>query len=283
MESLESLRDWIGRSQECDDTITPGPLAGLAALLDSEQLPVPAGEVPPLGHWLYFLDYPRQSQLGPDGHARRGDFLPPVPLPRRMWAGGRFEFMRPLRVGERVRRRTVIGDVTHKQGRSGDLVFVRVDHEISGEEGPALREAHDIVYRSPPSPKSAADSAAAAASEDEPADWRREIHPDPVMLFRYSALTFNSHRIHYDREYCREAEGYPGLVVHGPLTGTLLVDLFLRENPGARVRAYSFRALRPLFDTHPFAVCGRPTDKGAVLWALTPDGAKAMSAELESA
>ncbi len=283
--AFEGLRAWIGRTEEQEDVITPGPLAGLAALLDCESLPVPAGEMPPLGHWLYFLPRVRQSQLGPDGHPRRGGFLPPVPLPRRMWAGGCFEFLRPLRIGERVRRHSVIGDVSHKAGRSGDLVFVRVDHEISGEAGPALRESHDIVYRSPPPPQGSATGSTPVSNDtgDAPADWRREIRPDPVMLFRYSALTFNGHRIHYDRDYCRDQEGYPGLVVHGPLTATLLADLFLRENPGRQVRRFGFRALRPLFDTRPFTICGRRTDGAADLWALTPDGATAMTADLEYA
>src|SRR6185295_18675265 len=208
-----------------------------------------------LWHWLYFLPIYRISKSGPDGHPTRGEFLPPVPLPRRMWAGSRFEFHRPLRVGSSMSRVSQIGDVTGKEGRSGPLVFVTVRHTISDGEGVALTEEHDIVYRenarpgdSPPPPQLAPVNA----------EWSREINPDPVLLFRYSALTFNSHRIHYDRRYVTEVEGYQGLVVHGPLIATLLIDLLRRNLLHATVARFAFRAMRPLFDIAPFQVCGQP-------------------------
>ncbi len=279
--TFESLAAWIGRTEEQEDVAAAAPLAGLAATLDHDDPPWPAGEVPPLGHWLYFLPRAPQRAIAGDGHPRRGGFLPPVPLPRRMWAGGRLEFLAPIRTGEALRRRSTITGVEHKSGRSGDMVFVAVQHEIATAAGPVLRERHDIVYREAPRPGDA--PATPAAAEPPPAAvWRRPVTPDPVLLFRYSALTFNGHRIHYDRPYCAEAEGYPGLVVHGPLTATLLVDLFLRENPGARVTGFRFRARRPLFDVHPFTLCGAPRDGGAELWALDHEGQIAMTAGLDA-
>ncbi len=275
-----ALKDWIGRAEESADVAAAGPLEGLAATLDHAHPPWRPGEVPPLGHWLYFLPRARQSAIGADGHPRRGDFLPPAPLPRRMWAGGRIEFGAPLAIGEAVRRRSVVAGVEHRPGRSGDMVFVEVVHEIAGKSGVAVREAQDIVYRA--ESNEAAPAAEPAPTAAPAAEWSRTITPDPVLLFRYSALTFNGHRIHYDRPYAETIEGYPGLIVHGPLTATLLVDLFLRNRPRAGVTRFCFRARRPLFDTQPFTLCGTPKDGGAELWALDPAGRIAMSAEIEA-
>jgi 3-methylfumaryl-CoA hydratase len=225
---------------------------------------------------LYFLPLARQSEIGPDGHPKRGGFLPPVPLPRRMWAGGRFTFHQPLLVDEPISRTSTVADVTAKTGRSGTLCFVLVRHEIAGASGLALTEEHDIVYRDMPAPGEAPPPPRPAP---EGAVWQRDIMPDDVMLFRYSALTFNGHRIHYDRRYVTEEEGYPGLIVHGPLIATLLLDL-LRRNTDSPVRSFRFRAVGPLFDIAPFAVCGRPEEEGRVkLWARNSAGALAMEAE----
>lgn len=276
--SFETLKDWIGREEEQADIAAEAPLAGLRATLDHQDPPWREGEVPPLGHWLYFLPRALQREIAADGHPARGGFLPPVPLPRRMWAGGQVDFVAPIRPGEALRRRSTIAGVERKDGRSGVMVFVKVLHEIRTGAGPAVRETQDIVYREAPRPGE-------AAPRPEPAPepvWRRMLVPDPVLLFRFSALTFNGHRIHYDRPYCEREEGYPGLVVHGPLTATLLVDLFLRENPGARVTGFRFRAKRPLFDVRPFALCGAPREGGASLWALDHEGNVAMSAELDA-
>jgi 3-methylfumaryl-CoA hydratase len=278
--SFEHLKAWIGKTEDQEDIATLGPLLGLAATLDHIDPPWRKGEVPPLGHWLYFLPRAPQRDIGSDGHAKRGGFLPPVELPRRMWAGGEFEFLAPIPVGAAIARRSTIANVEHKTGRSGDMVFVKVVHEISAGSILALREIHDIVYRE--APKAGEGSAAPAPKDAPPFDFERDIAPDPVLLFRYSALTFNGHRIHYDRSYCERVEGYPGLVVHGPLTATLLMDLFLRKKPAAPVTRFSFRARRPLFDVHPFTICGAHKSDGAALWALDHEGAVAMTAELQT-
>jgi len=267
------LREWIGRTEETADEVTRVPAAALAATLDRDDPPPQAGDaLPPLWHWLYFLPLHRQSDLAADGHAKRGGFLPPVPLPRRMWAGGRFEFYHPLRVGSAIERISWISDVTCKEGRSGPLVFVVVRHEIRDRESVALVEEQDIVYRG--------HSATTPPSATVPANhvWERTIRPDDVLLFRYSALTFNAHRIHYDRRYATEVDGYAGLVVHGPLIATLLTDLLLRNLPRANVTRFAFRAVSPIFDTEIFTVGGVPDRDTARLWAKNEHGGLAMEA-----
>ena len=278
-EPLEQpLENWIGRTESRTDLVTAAPIAALAATLDRDNpRPQASDPLPPLWHWLYFLPVHRQSELGADGHAKRGGFLPPVPLPRRMWAGGRLEFHHPLRVGDRITRVSRIIDVKSKQGRSGALVFVLVRHEISNQQGLALTEEHDMVFRASPRPGDPAPTPPPAPAD---AAWQRVVHPDDVLLFRYSALTFNGHRIHYDRRYATEVEGYPGLVVHGPLIATLLLDLLDRSLPQEPVKRFEFRAVSPLFDTEPFTVCGQPNPDGTVrLWAQNAHGGLAMEAE----
>jgi 3-methylfumaryl-CoA hydratase len=275
----QPFQQWIGRTENRVDQVTAAPAAALSATLDREDPPPQLGDpLPPLWHWLYFLPLHRQSEIAPDGHAARGGFLPPVPLPRRMWAGGRLEFHRPLRVGEEIARTSRIVDVKFKLGRSGPLVFVLVRHEIRTPEGLALTEEHDIVYRDH-AQQQPAQQAPRSASEQACA-WERTIRPDDVLLFRYSALTFNGHRIHYDRRYATQVEGYPGLVVHGPLIATLLLDLLRRSLPSANVARFTFRAMSPLFDTEAFAVCGQPESGGRVvrLWARNASGGLAMEA-----
>ncbi|MDO5088091.1 MAG: MaoC family dehydratase N-terminal domain-containing protein [Comamonadaceae bacterium] len=282
---LAHLQSWQGRTETCADTITLAPLRGLAATLDhAGPMPENGKPVPPLGHWLYFLPHHRQSELGSDGHARRGGFLPPVPLPRRMWAGGRLQWApeNPLRAGDQAQRRSRIVSVTHKRGRTGDLVFVLVRHEVHNARGLCLTEEHDIVYRAAAQP---GEPAPEPVSAEQGALWRRDIQPNDVMLFRYSALTFNGHRIHYDRRYATEIEGYPGLVVHGPLIATLLTDLACCQLPGAFMRRFAFKAVRPTFDLHPFAIHGQPQADGRCLrlWASDHEGALTMQASAELA
>jgi len=278
--SLNDLQAWVGRSETVHDRIGATPAKALNATLDHPPADVSSGTtLPPLWHWLYFLPLHRQSDIGADGHAKRGGFLPPVPLPRRMWAGSQFEFRSPVRVGDDVERTSTIADVSAKEGRTGKLVFVKVRHEVrcNGSTEPAIVEYHDIVYREP---KRAGDVEPPPQRADAGAAWQRNIVPDDVLLFRYSALTFNGHRIHYDRKYVTEVEGYPGLIVHGPLIATLLMDLVRRHAPDRDVATFRFKAVRPTFDLHPFRVNGELQDDGKTvkLWAQDHEGWLTMDA-----
>ncbi|MGF6917800.1 FAS1-like dehydratase domain-containing protein [Paraburkholderia sp. 40] len=270
----EKLDDWLNKQAVAEDDITAFPLKALAATLDREEN---GNTVPPLWHWLYFLPVTPLSEVGPDGHPKRGGFLPPVPLPRRMWAGGRLTFHAPLKIGEHARRTSTIANIEDKTGRSGRLVFVTVQHTIEVDGELKLEEEHDIVYRDAPQ-EGARPQQPAPAPEDE--TWRRTIDADAVMLLRYSALTFNGHRIHYDHPYVTQVEGYPGLVVHGPLIATLLVDLVRRELPQATLQSFAFRALRPTFADQPFTVCGKAAADGKTidLWAKDHEGYLTMRA-----
>jgi 3-methylfumaryl-CoA hydratase len=230
---------------------------------------------PLLAHWLYFHSFSPMTEVAPDGHEKGGVFLPPVNLPRRMWAGSRVDFLRPLRIGASIARRSMIADVQEKAGRSGKLIFVRVEHRVSDESGPVLRESQDIVYRDLPATDGMTEPPKLAPTT---VDWARRIEPNPVLLFRYSALTFNSHRIHYDRTYVTEVEGYPGLIVHGPLIATLLLHELTAQRPNVDITHFSFRAVRPLFDSVPFFLCG--SDEGSIvrLFARDEKGALCMEA-----
>ncbi len=273
---IDHLRSWIGRSETLDDVATAAPPRALTATLDRDDAPAAGDVLPPCWHWLYFLPMARQSQIGADGHPLRGGFLPPVPLPRRMWAGSRIQFHAPLHVGQALSRSSHIEDVRLKEGRTGPLVFVNVRHEIRADGRLAITDRHDIVYRDLAGPGEPAPAGVPAPAD---AQWTRQIVPDDVLLFRYSALTFNGHRIHYDRRYVTAVEGYPGLVVHGPLIATLLLDLLRRQLPEATVAQFSFKAVSPIFDVAPFHVCGRRDDAHTVkLWARTPEGNLAMDA-----
>ena len=273
----QAIADWVGRTRRTSDLIAPFQTSGMAATLDRKRAPGEGEALPPGWHWLFFADLPRQSALGPDGHERRGDFLPPVPLPRRMWAGNRLAFHRPLRVGERARRDSEVVSVSEKRGRQGPLAFVTVHHVYSGEDGEtALEEWHDIVYRAPPAPGEAPARAGAPAMQ---AAWRREVMPDETLLFRYSALTFNGHRIHYDHPYVTGEEGYAGLIVHGPLTATLLLDLVAREAPETALAGVRFRARRPVIAGRPLVLEAAPSDDGVFARALY-DNEVAMTADI---
>ncbi|KDB58904.1 dehydratase MaoC metal-binding domain protein [Bordetella bronchiseptica B18-5 (C3)] len=269
---------WIGRTETSADQIGPTPIRLLRGTLDDEHASALPAHLPPLWHWLYFLPGERQSSIGPDGHPRRGGFLPPIALPRRMWAGGRLRFLRPLAVGAAVTRLSTIRHVQVKPGRSGQLVFVTVLHEIGDDAGVAIREEQDIVYRDAPAAGAPAPQLTPAPADEQ---YSRVITPDPVLLMRFSALTFNGHRIHYDRPYAMQEEGYPGLVVHGPLIATLLMEELRRNHPGKTVRGFEFKAVSPLFDTAAFSVNGKVAGNTAQLWARGPQGQLAMRASAE--
>ena len=277
----ETYRAWIGKTQTARDLVTASPVARMSATLDRDDPPPqPCDALPPVWHWLFFLEAVPMRGVGPDGHAARGQFLPPVPLPRRMYAGGRFEFQAPIRIGDTIERTSEIVDVSEKQGRSGALAFCAVRHTIANAAGPCVIEHHDIVYRGAPAP---GDAPVPAQPPPEGAEFGRTITPDPALLFRFSALTFNGHRIHYDHPYVTKVEGYPGLIVHGPLLAILLLDLIRRERPQAQMSAFGFRAFRPVFDTGPFRIAGKGAPDGLLLWAEDNGGALAMRAEAKFA
>ncbi len=240
---LDHLREWIGREREDEDVADVRHARLMAATIGRAGPPPEAGEpMPPLWHWIHFLEGAPRAELGRDGHPARGGFLPPVPLSNRMWAGGRVEFDAPVPLGAAMRKRSRILSVDAKQGRTGPLVFVTVRHEVFAEGRRCIAEEHDIVYREPPAP-----GTPPPAGEVPPAgEHRRTIEPDSTLLFRYSALTFNGHRIHYDLDYCRMVEGYPNLVIHGPLVATLLAG-FAQEAGGRPLRRFEYRAVKPAF------------------------------------
>jgi 3-methylfumaryl-CoA hydratase len=278
----DMLQEWIGRQQEASDEVSLAAIKRLAALLDVPPRPYKRGDAIPKG-WYVVLFAPeeRQSLLGSDGHPEKGQFIPPVALPRRMFAGRRVGFHDALRIGDEVNRLSRIARIEPKQGRSGKMCFVTVRHEISGPRGLAVVEEHDIVYREEPkpgAPKTATAPAPAAGS----AEWTRSIVPDNVLLFRYSAATFNSHRIHYDIDYVRNTEGYPDLVVNGGLMTLLLWELATSKS-GRELKSSSSRNLKALFVNRPITVCGMPvaTENKARMWALDAEGDLAIEAELE--
>ncbi len=273
-DELEALKEWIGKSETVAERASAGRMHGLAALLDKPDIPKEGDAIGPMGHWCYFTPRVPASEVGPDGHPARGGFMPPVPLPRRMFGGFRATYHKPLVIGEMMQREARIADIQIKQGSTGTLVICTVRHSFSGENGLAIEEDHDYIYRGDPPAGNKDKSGGSGKTGAAPADhaWSKTITPDPVMLFRYSAVTFNGHRIHYDRQYVTEVEGYPALVVHGPLIATLLIELALDNNPGRPVRQFDFQARAPLFDNAPFTVNGNPTDDGCSLWSTTPAG-----------
>lgn len=300
---IEYLKQWTGRSETVQDVLHAKPLVLFSATLDRQDPPPKIGdEIPPFWHGLYFLTATRQSELGTDGHPPRGGFLPPVPLPRRMFAGAQVDFVRPLHVGQAVERCSTILGVSQKQGRSGEMVFLQLQHEIRDASGVCVVETQDIVYRDEPTagaeakinPAGAAGLSATHAVSPAPtfskdasaakeAQWSHTLTPDPVLLFRYSALTFIGHRIHYDYPYATEVEGYPGLVVHGPLQATLLLELLRCALPHCVPRRFVFRAVSPLFCTGAFRVCGAPQGVDQYsLWIEDQHGRITMQATVEA-
>ncbi len=271
---LDHLRQWIGRSVEASDIVTAQLVKGLRAtlFLDIGE-PRPGDAAPFTVHWCLAQPVFPASELGPDGHPARGGFLPPVPLPRRMWAGGELEIFEALRVGDEVTRTSRISDVTMKTGSTGVLCFVSVQHSITTTRGTAIRERQDIVYR---------DISTAPATTPTkppgppPTAQHRESHiADPVLLFRYSALTFNGHRIHYDRDYVTKVEGYPGLIFHGPMQAAFQVELAAKLHGGTAPKKFSYRGVQPLFEGE-FSVNANETAAGMELWTANSDGQPTM-------
>ena len=271
---LDQLRQWIGRSTEASDIITTQLTKGLRATLFQEiGDPKPGDAAPFTSHWCLAPPVFPHDQLGPDGHPARGGFLPPVPLPRRRWAGGELQFIDALRVGDLVTRVSKISDVTLKSGSTGQLCFVSVEHTMTTPRGLAIRERQDIVYRDASSGQSAPQAKPAAAP---PLAQHRESHmADPVLLFRYSALTFNGHRIHYDRDYVTKVEGYPGLVFHGPMQAAFIVELAAKLH-GTAPKKFSYRGVQPLFEGGEFSVNANDNGGAMELWTANAEGQPTM-------
>lgn len=274
------LDQWVGKSQSCKERIAAFPANAMAATLNHRGLIYKDGDpLPHLWHWLYFLQIFNLEDKGYDGHPKLGGFLPPLELPRRMWAGSRLKFLAPMKIGAQLNKKSTIKVVTQKTGRSGALVFVTVAHQVHDRQTLCIEEEHDIVYSEKINPDIPEVLPPSAPSESA---FSRHIDPDPVMLFRYSALTFNGHRIHYDQPFCIHTEGYKGLVVHGPLMATMLLDLVRFELPHAVVCEFEFRALAPVFETNKFSIHGQPNADGKTikLWVRRDDGALAMLAHV---
>ncbi|MBR0841680.1 MaoC family dehydratase N-terminal domain-containing protein [Bradyrhizobium liaoningense] len=271
---IDHLRQWIGRSTEATDIVTAQLVKGLRATLFQDVGEPRTGDAAPFTvHWCLSQPVFPMSMLGPDGHPTRGGFLPPVPLPRRMWAGGEIEFLQPLCVGDESTRTSRIADVQVKSGSTGTLCFVSVEHSISSPRGTAIRERQDIVYRE----MTGSAPATAKAPPPPPQAQHRETHvSDPVLLFRYSALTFNGHRIHYDRDYVTEVEGYPGLIFHGPLQAALIIEMAAKLRGGKAPKTFTYRGVQPLFEGTEFSINANETEAGLELWAANAEGQPTM-------
>ncbi len=301
---LDHLRQWIGRTHTDRDTAATRHARLMAATVDRPGPLLQDGDaLPPLWHWLYFLEGQPPSALGRDGHPARGGCLPPVPLPNRMWAGGRVHFEHPLRLGAVMDKRSEVLDVRHKQGRSGDLVFVTVQHEVFSGGRRCVREEHDIVYKAAAaSAQGAAGGERATSAQGRPADAtasapppavsastappaaaaERTVTPDATMLFRYSALTFNGHRIHYDADYCRSVEGYDQLVIHGPLQATLLAGWAQELGGGRALRRFDYRGVSPALLGQTLTLQAMPPGGPKLaLWTALAGGLVSMQAEAE--
>lgn len=264
--SATDFSAWIGRTEEAHDVLSRNLVKRIAATF-GEATPADGEPLPPLWQWCFFQEPVFESQLGSDGHPARGGFLPPADNRNRMWAGGRLEFIAPLTVGGEALRLSTILNIEEKHGRTGSLLFVTVRHDYSQNGLLCVREEQDIVYREPNPPRLNSGEA------PENGDWSETVSPTPTLLFRYSAVTFNGHRIHYDYPYVTDTEGYPGLVVHGPMIATFNLRAFIRANPDKPVRHFAYRGVRPLTLPTPFQVGGRIVEPGkAQLWAGNADG-----------
>ena len=271
-----SYQSAIGRTDVRIDTLSPGPARALAAALGQEPEDyVLRSELPPLWLWLYFLPLVKAADTGPDGHPKRGGFLPPVALPRRMWAGSRCQFSGAVRIGDELTKVSTIAKVAEKTGRSGEMVFVTVRHAWSRGGAELMSEEQDIVYTALPERYVPVEPL-----PTEPQHWQEAAAIDPVLLFRFSALTYNAHRIHYDRTYAEGVEKYPDLVVHGPLQAILMMEAARRREPGRRPAAFAFRGVRPLFVSDAAMVCGRNTLGKLDLSVVKADGGATMQASL---
>lgn len=276
---MQKFSEWIGKKQISEDRCDQRSIQMLQALLNQKNQPIQ--EVPHLFHWMNFPHVVNQSEIGSDGHPQKGDFLPPIPFPRRMWAGSRLEFIQPILVGQNLRRVSEIEDIQFKQGKNGALYFVTLNHLIYADDVLVIKEQQDIVYKqdTPPTPPSSTINPPSISPELN-YSFKQQYTLDTTALFRYSALTFNGHKIHYDRSYATQIEGYPGLVVHGPLLATLLMQTLHDKYPDKIIHKFEFRAIKPVFDFNEFYICGDVHEQSAELWIEHVDGQIAMKAKV---
>jgi 3-methylfumaryl-CoA hydratase len=273
----------MDKSEEISQTdyISTDVLNRMSLTLDYDLTFASGDIVPKLWHWLFFLPRVKASEEGSDGHPKTGGFIPSIEgLDRRMWAGSRFWFHNELYASKYAQKKSRVVSVTEKEGRSGKLGFVLVRHEIYQDDRHILSEEHDIVYKQ--APKSETTVAGVNATLNPPiktAQWSETIKPNPVLLFKYSALTFNGHRIHYDRNFCKNDFGFPGLVVHGPLIATLLIELIRKNMADTRLLEYSFRIKGPIFDFQTFKVEGCREGDMVSLWAVNDSSLETFSAQ----
>lgn len=277
IDTSRKILEWINKTTEVEDTIRLQPANFMEATLNRPPKLKEGDNLPPLWHWIYFLEAKPESDLGRDAHPKKGDFLPPIQLPRRMWAGGRFTFCNDLVIGEKAKKITTIRKIVEKEGSAGPLCFITLEHKIYSKEEVSIIEEQDLVYLQD---QQGSKSLPLAQNNLERPDFSQEIHPSEILLFRYSALTFNGHRIHYDLDYARNVEGYDGLVFHGPLTATLLLDLALKEK-NKPIKKYSFRGTAPLSNLDCFWIEGKSENDSTILWARRKDGVVAMKAKAE--
>ena len=277
MDTSKKLLEWINKTTEAEDTIRLQPANFMEATLNRPPKLKEGDNLPPLWHWIYFLEAKPESDLGRDAHPKKGDFLPPIQLPRRMWAGGRFTFYNDLVIGEKAKKITTIRKIVEKEGSAGPLCFITLEHKIYSKDEISIIEEQDLVYLQD---QQGSKSLPLAQNDIERPDFSQEVHPSEILLFRYSALTFNGHRIHYDLDYARNVEGYNGLVFHGPLTATLLLDLALKEK-NKPIKKYSFRGTAPLSNLDCFWIEGKSEKDSTILWARRKDRVVAMKAKAE--
>lgn len=277
---MENFNAWIGKKEITTDFTYLRPVAMMQALLNQENKEPQI--LPNLHHWFYFLPVVNGQELAEDGHPRKGSFLPPIPFPKRMWAGGRLQFLNSIQMNKNIRRESEILNIEFKNGKSGNMYFVTVRHSIYAEDTLAIIEEHDIVYREATNQiqSQATSQNIQVKTEPKPFTYKKLFPVDTVTLFRYSAITFNGHKIHYDRTYATQVEGYPGLIVHGPLLATLLLHTFEQENPNKKVSNFEFRAINPIFDFNEFSICGDIHSNTGDLWIEKSDGLIAMKASI---
>lgn len=273
-----NLQEWTGKQEDIDDRIYVTPVRALALTLNYQDYPVAEGKpLPELWHWLFFLPLSPMSAVGPDGHPKRGGFLPPISLERRMWASGRLHFQQELMIGDDIHKTSEILKISEKEGKAGKMIFVTVRHLVQSQRGVAVEEEQDIVYL--PMPKSFVQPPPNPLPDD--LSWQEAYPVDPVLLFRFSALTFNGHKIHYNWQHATEIEKYPGLVVHGPLQALLLLESAKQHHPGRKPASYSFKAVRPIFEADGLYLCGKSRPDGSLdLFTANAEGNIGMQSHI---